>query len=130
MKIYESKYYEFELNDSIMINRWRDNTGQMTFQDFKDALMNFAGFIIEHKSSRTLIDTTNFRFELPAEADEFRNNAFNPRITKVGEVKQALIMPKEYLQYVKDELGDDVIVPTRYFSEESEATVWLTNDQD
>ncbi len=129
MKLYESKYYEFELSDTIMINRWHDNTDQMSYQDFKDALMNFAGFIIEHKSTRTLIDTTSFKFQLPAEADEFRNKEFNPRISKVGEVKQALIMPKEYLQYVKDELGSDVIVPTRYFSEESEATAWLVDHQ-
>ncbi len=129
MKIYESKYYEFELIDTIMINRWHDNTDQMNYQDFKDALMNFAGFIIEHKSTRILIDATNFKFQLPAEADEFRYKEFNPRITKVGEVKQALIMPKEYLQYVKDELGSDVVVPTRYFSEESEATAWLVDHQ-
>ena len=129
MKIYESKYYGFELNDNIMVNRWHDSTDKMNYQDFKDALMNFAGFIIENKSTRILIDTTNFKFQLPAEADEFRNKDFNPRITKIGEVKQALIMPKEYLQYVKDEIGEDVIVPTRYFSEESEATAWLVDHQ-
>lgn len=128
MKIYESRYYEFELRDNYMINRWHDNTDQMTYQDFKDALMNFAGFIIEQKSTRVLVDTTNFKFELPSESDEFRTKEFYPRIIKVGKVKQALIMPKEYLQFVQDELGGDVIVPTRYFSEESEATAWLASD--
>ncbi len=127
MKIYESKYYGFELSDTIMINRWHDTTAQMTYQDFKDALMNLAGFMIEHKSTRLLIDTTNFKFELPAEADEFRNKEFNPRITKIGEIRQALVMQKDYLKYVYDELGSDVIVPTRYFGEESEATSWLTS---
>ncbi len=128
MKLYESKYYEFELSDNIMINRWLDTTDQMTYQDFKDALMNLAGFMIEHKSTRLLIDTSNLKFQLPAEADEFRTKEFNPRITKAGEVKQALVMPKEYLQYVQDELGNDVVVPTRYFSEESEAAAWLASE--
>ena len=129
MKIYESKYYEFELNDTVMINRWLDTSDQMNYQDFKDALMNLAGYMIEHKTTRLLIDTTKLKFQLPAEADEFRTKEFNPRITKVGEIKQALVMPKEFLQYVQDELGNEVAVPTRYFSETAEATVWLADHQ-
>lgn len=129
MKLYKSKYYELELNGTIMTNRWLESTAQMTFQDFKDALMNLAGYMFEYKCSRLLIDTSNFRFELPTEADEFRFKEFNPRITKIGEPKQALVMPKEYLQYVKDELGEGVTVPTRYFSDVSEAVAWLNDSE-
>ena len=127
MKLYESKFYSFELEKDRIINRWNENTDQLTYQDFKDALMNLAGFIIEHKTPQILIDTTNFKFQLPAENDLWRNDVFYPRITKVGEIRQALVMPEEYLKFVKDEIGDGVIVPTRYFDNESEAIDWLTN---
>lgn len=69
MKLYQSKYYEFELSDGVIINRWLDTTAQMTYQDFKDALMNLAGYMIEHKTTRLLIDTTSLKFQLPPEAD-------------------------------------------------------------
>lgn len=126
MKIYESTFYQFALDGDRIVNRWKDTSSKMTFQDFKDALMNLAGFAIENRMSKILIDTNNFRFELPPENVEFRNKVFYPRVTKVGAVRQALVMPKEYLQYVEDELGEDVIVPTRYFSEELEAVAWLS----
>ncbi len=125
MKIYKSKYYEIELHDNIMINRWLDTTAQMDFQDFKDALMNLAGYNIEYKATRTLVDTNNFMFKLPPENIEWRDKEYHPRVAKAGESKIALLMPKEYLQFVKDEL--DILVPTRYFSEESEAIAWLTD---
>ncbi len=127
MKLYESKFYSFELEQDRIINRWNENTDQMTYQDFQDALMNLAGFVIEHNAQQILIDTTNFKFQLPAENDHWRNDVFYPRITKVGKIKQALVMPTEYLTFVKDETEDGVIVPTRYFDKESEAVDWLTN---
>lgn len=129
MKIYESTYYIFELEGDRIINRWKDTTETMTFQDFKDALMNLAGFAIEYRAPKILIDTSSFRFQLPPESEEFRTEVFYPRVTKVGATRQALIMPKEYMQYVKDELGDDVVVPTKYFVDESEAITWLDSSK-
>lgn len=125
MKLYDSTFYQFELDGDRIVNRWKDTTDKMTFQDFKDTLMNLAGYSIENRTSKILIDATNFRFQLPPENIEFRNEVFYPRVTKVGAVKQALVMPKEFMQYVEDELGDDVVVPTRYFADESEAIAWL-----
>lgn len=127
MQIYESNYYQFELEKDRIVNRWKDNSDKMTYQDFKDALMNLAGYINEHRILHILIDTNNFKFQLPPENLEFRNNEFYPRIKKVGEVKQAIVMPEEFLQYVEDEIGDGVVVPTRYFAKESEATAWLAD---
>lgn len=129
MKIYDSTFYSFELDGDRIVNRWKDTTVNMTFQDFQDALMNLAGFMIEHQKPHILIDTTHFKFQLPPENVEFRNTVFYPRVTKVGAVKQALIMPEEYMKYVKDEVGGDVVVPTRYFSDESEAIDWLTSTE-
>lgn len=123
MKLYTSKYYEIELHDTIMINRWLASTAQMDFQDFKDALMNLAGYNIEYKATHTLVDTNNFRFQLPPENIAWRDKEYHPRVVKAGESKIALVMPKEYLKFVKDEL--DILVPTQYFSEESEAIAWL-----
>lgn len=127
MKLYESTYYTFSLEDDTIINRWTDDTAKMSYQDFKDALMNLAGYMIEHKAEKLLIDTTNFKFTLPSENIAFRNEEFYPRITKVGAKKQALVMPKEYLAYVEDEVAETDVVKTRYFADEAEATDWLAS---
>ena len=127
MKIYESTYYSLELKDDCMEFHWKDNTDQMSYQDFKDALMNFAGYVIEHKTLNILIFAEEFKFRQPEEEPEWRKNEYNPRITKVGAVKQALVLKEEFLQYVKDET--DSAVPSRYFSDVSEATDWLTNSK-
>jgi hypothetical protein len=127
MKLYESTYYTFSLDGDTIINRWSANTAKMSYQDFKDALMNLAGYINEHKSKKILIDTSNFQFALPDENIAFRNEEFYPRITKVGTNRQALILHKEYLAYVKDEVAETDVVQTRYFATETEATDWLAS---
>ena len=127
MQLYESSFYQFELDGDRIVNRWKDNTDKMTYQDFKDALMTLDGSLIEHRTLNILIDTNNFKFQLPPENLEFRDKEFYPRVTKVGAVKQAIVMKKEHLQYVEDEIGSDVVVPTRYFAEESEAIAWLAD---
>lgn len=127
MKLYESTYYTFSIDGDTIINRWNENTAKMSFQDFKDALMNLAGYINEHKSKKILIDTTNFRFTLPDENVAFRNEEFYPRITKVGTSRQALILPEEYLAYAEDEVAETDVVQTRYFASETEAIDWLSS---
>ena len=125
MKLYESTYYTFSLDEDTIINRWKDTTAKMSYQDFKDALMNLAGYIIEHKSETLLIDATNFQFNLPPENIAWRNEELYSRITKVGTKKQALILPEEYLKYAEDEVAETDVVQTRYFASEIEATDWL-----
>lgn len=125
MKIYESTYYSFELNEKHIIVRWKDSTEQMSYQDFKDALMNFAGYVIEHKMLNVIIFAENFKFRNPPEEAEWRKNEYAPRVAKIGQVKQALVMPKEFLEYVQDEVGSTDIVHSRYFASESEAISWL-----
>lgn len=119
MNLYESTYYTFSLEGDTIINRWNNNTAKMSYQDFKDTLMNLAGYIIEHKSKKILIDATNFQFNLPSENVAFRNEEFYPRITKVGTKRQALILPKEYLAFVEDEVAETEVVQTRYFASEN-----------
>ncbi len=127
MKIYESTFYSFEQSDTSMVFHWKDNTDQMSLQDFKDALMNFAGYVIEHQILKLLVFTENFKFNTPEEGHEWRKKEYNTRIKKVGAVKQALIMKEEFLQYVEDEI--DSLVPVRYFSNESEARAWLDSSE-
>lgn len=127
MKIYDSTYYSFELDDNYMIFHWKDSTDQMSLQDFKDALMNFAGYVIENQTLKLLVFTENFKFNTPEEGHVWRKNEYNSRIKKVGEVKQALVMKEEYLKYVEDEI--DSVVPVRYFSSEGEARAWLDSSE-
>lgn len=126
MQLYDSTYYTFSLEGDTIINRWKETTTTMTYQDFKDTLMNLAGYIVEHKSKKIIIDTMNFQFTLPEENLTFRNDEFYPRITKVGVTKQALVLPEAYLQYTKDEVAETDVVHTRYFATEAEAKEWLS----
>jgi uncharacterized CHY-type Zn-finger protein len=127
MNIYESTYYSFELDNNYMVFHWKENTDQMSLQDFKDALMNYAGYVLEHQTVKLLVFTENFKFNTPAEGHEWRKEEYNKRIIKVGAVKQALIMKEEFLQYVEDEI--DSPVPVRYFASESEARAWLDSSE-
>ena len=127
MKLYESTYYTFSLEGDTIINRWSADTAKMSFQDFKDTLMNLAGYIIEHKSTKIIIDATNFQFSLPDDNITWRNENFYPRITKVGTKRQALILPKDYLAYAEDEIAESDMVQTRYFASETEAKDWLSS---
>jgi SpoIIAA-like len=129
MKIYESTFYSFELSEKYIIVRWKDNTDQMSYQDFKDALMNFAGYVIEHQMLNVLIFAENFKFRQPEEEPEWRKNEYSPRVLKVGGIKQALVMKEEFLQYVEDEIGSTTTVTSRYFSDESEARAWLDSSK-
>jgi SpoIIAA-like len=129
MKIYKSTFYTFELSDKYIIVRWKNNTDQMNYQDFKDALMNFAGYVIEHKMLKVLIFTENFKFRQPEEEPEWRKKEYAPRVLKVGAVKQALVMKEEFLQYAQDEIGSPTAVASRYFSNESEAIAWLDSSE-
>ncbi len=110
-----------------MIFHWKDSTDKMSLQDFKDALVNFGGFVIEHQTPKLLVFTENFKFNTPEEGHVWRKNEYNSRIKKVGEVKQALVMKEEYLKYVEDEI--DSVVPVRYFSSEGEARAWLDSSE-
>jgi hypothetical protein len=101
----------------------------MTYQDFKDALMNFAGYVIEHKTLNILIFAENFKFRQPEEEPKWRKEEYAPRVIKAGEVRQALVMPEEFLQYVQDEVSSTDKVPSRYFSSESEARAWLDSSK-
>jgi SpoIIAA-like len=123
MKLYDSRYYSFELSDKYMIFHWKDSTDQMSLQDFKDALMNFAGYVVEHQTPNLLVFTENFRFNVPEEGHEWRKKEYNHRVKKVGGVKQALLMKEEFLPYVENEI--DSVIPVRYFSSEGEARAWL-----
>ena len=73
------------------------------------------------------LDSTEIR--KPEEEPEWRKNEYNPRIKKVGEIKQALVLQEEHLQYAEDEIGSTAIVPVRYFADESEATAWLDSSE-
>jgi hypothetical protein len=129
MKIYESTFYAFELTEKYIIVRWKDNTDQMSYQDFKDTLMNFAGYVIEHRMLKVLIFAENFKFRNPPEESEWRKNEYAPRVNKVGQVRQALILQKEFVQYAKDETGSADLIQSKYFSDESEATAWLDSSK-
>ena len=127
MTLYSHSLYQFTLLDNnILQNEWTEKTATMTLEDFQEAVQNHAGFAIEHRSLNLLIDTRNFKFTLPEENIAWTEKELNPRYHKLGVKKFAMIMPAQYLQYVKDTPAKDGKFATRYFADYNEGLAWLS----
>ncbi len=127
MTLYSHSLYQFTLLDNnILKNEWTEKTATMTLEDFQEAVQNHAGFAIEYRSLNLLVDTRNFKYTLPAENNAWTAKELNPRYYKLGVKKFAMIMPAEYLQYVKDTPAQDGKFASRYFADYNEALAWLS----
>jgi hypothetical protein len=127
MILYSHSLYQFTLLDNnILKNEWTEKTANMNLEDFQEAVQNHAGFAIEHRSLNLLVDTRNFKFTVPEENNAWSENELNPRYHKLGVKKFAMILPAEYLSYVKDIPTQDGKFATRYFADYNEAVDWLS----
>jgi hypothetical protein len=88
----ESPLYRFELVHDVLAFRWTERTARMTEQDFKDAVMNDAGFALEHRPLGLLIDTTSFRYPAPTPG-AWRDEAVVPRYLRAGVTRMAYVAP-------------------------------------
>lgn len=126
MIVFKNSLYSFALIEKYNILRfdWTEKTATMTYEDFQEACQNYAGFVIENKSLKLLVDTRNFKTQLPDAYLEWREKELNPRYYKVGVEKFAYLIPTESMKFV-DIFPIEGVFQTCYFDDKTEAIAWL-----
>ena len=129
MNLYQHSLYTFESieDNSVLVFTWSEATANMTNEDFKEALHNYAGFAFELGGPGLLVDVRNFRHNLNKEVMEWRNQACLPRYMAAGSNKMAYLMPPPALENMPE--GDVVIgdFTDRYFDNQQDAVNWLSS---
>ncbi len=125
--IYQNPFYKFVYSESdhTLVFEWNTNTENMTDDNFKEALSNYAGYAFELKGPGLIVDVRNFRHNMSEESMQWRNEACLPRYIAAGSSKMAYVMPKPALDNVP---GGDVMIgdfTDRYFGSVEEAASWL-----
>ncbi len=126
-KIFECRLYDFLLDEqnNVLIFDWKEETANMSDDDFRVALSNYAGFSFELSGPGLLVDVRKFKHSLGKEALEWRNIDCLPRYMAAGSYKMAYVAPIELLSQRPE--GDIIIgdFTDRFFGSLDEASVWL-----
>jgi len=106
--------------------RWFDTTADMSPQEFKDWLAQFAGCVEKCGRSRALVDSTSFRMN-PANMDgPWRDANIIPRYNAAGVARFAFHMPDGMPMIgVPPSTEEPGTFPTGYFGRRQDALDWL-----
>jgi len=126
-KVFECRFYNFLLDkqNHVLIFDWNEETENMTDDDFKEALSNYAGFSFELDGPGLLVDVRKFKHSLGQEAMQWRNTDCLPRYMVAGSNKMAYVAPEQALSQRPE--GDVKIgaFTDRFFGSIEEAKAWL-----
>ena len=83
------QYYNFELHEerSILKLDWTEETINMTDQDFKDCLLEFAALAKKHQTKKLWVDSNRYKYNTANELMTWRKNTIIPLFQEAG-VKQ------------------------------------------
>ncbi len=112
-------------NPSIIRFDWTDNTQEMSYEDFKTACNNYAGFAWQYQAKHLLVDTRHFHFQLPPDFVTWREEQLNPRYYQLGVLKFAYVTKPEFIQLMKDIPAENGKFETRNFTSTAAAIDWL-----
>ena len=128
-KIYEGRLYNFLFDEEnkVLIFDWTDETENMTDDNFKEALSNYAGFSFELNGPGLLVDVRKFKHKMGEEVMKWRNEDCLPRYMAAGSFKMAYVIPEQALR--ERPKGDLPIgkFTDRFFSSIEAATNWLND---
>jgi hypothetical protein len=116
--VYQSKFYDFEMIENILLFRWKDTTKVIDDNGFQEGLANFAGYAIELSPSAVVIDLRNFHGRPSSKvASDWRKAVAVPRYNRSGLKKFA---------YIKGENqgGQPTSLPTKHHGELFETAVF------
>lgn len=127
--IFQHSLYWFELltqnQNNILVFHWTDKTPEMNYEDFQEACSNYAGFVIEHRALKLLVDVRNFRYALPNDYNDWREAHLNPRYHRLGVQKFAYIVSPDAMQDIVNTPSENGTFTTFYFDNVSDALAWL-----
>lgn len=132
MEISRRPFYVFDLDEhaSLMSFRWTEKSGEMTVDDYKDAISEFARLVLKRRSRRALIDLRKFRYRVEGAGvpGSWWADEIVPVYNQAGLEKFAFVLP-EGEQASPDEpsapaeAGEKFI--TKQFASEQAAISWL-----
>lgn len=127
--VYRHPLYDFihDEENNILIFDWTEETSNMTDDNFKEALSNYAGFAFEFGGPGLMVDVRKFQHNIGEEASKWRNEECLHRYLAAGSNKMGYVMPAPALDRVPK--GDVAIgeFTDHYFASREEATSWLSN---
>jgi hypothetical protein len=126
MALEDTKYWSMTHNpDTHAIELdWKETSGAMTTDDFKEALEHFAGYIRDQSATGALVDVRRFGFESPPELEPWRQENIVPVYNAGGLKRFAYLLPAG-VEYRPGGGGDGAAFVTDYFEDIDEARAWL-----
>ena len=124
--IYSSKYYDVVSDEgsNALVFLWKPETEAMDDLGFREAVSNYAGYLLEQTMPNAVIDVRNFKPPMGVPTQEsagaWRAEVVVPRYNKAKLKKFAYLSAPE---------GMPVSPPTRHPGEEFETAVFDSEDQ-
>lgn len=120
----------FDEKISLLTMIWKETTKDMLGPHFQGALYTFAGYALQKKSKKLLIDVRKFFFH-PPEYNElvgpWRTQYISPLYNKAGVEKFAFLFPLgSNLPSTEEQKWPNEDFQTRLFTSENEMQKWLS----
>ena len=135
MEVFKHAFYAFDLDEqaSLLSFNWTEKSADMTDDDYKQALREYARLVVKLRARRALIDLQKFRYHL-GDTDglgAWWANEIVPLYNHAGLVKFAFVLPEGEQASpnetpAKAEEGQKFL--TKHFVTKQAAISWLTTD--
>lgn len=121
----------FDENKSLLTMIWKETTKNMIGPHFQGALYTFAGYALQKKSKKILIDLRKFLFH-PPEYNQlvgpWRTQNISPLYNKAGCEKFAFLSPMgSHVPSTEEQKWPNEDFLTKFFTLENEMMQWLVS---
>lgn len=122
-------YSKLILTEDYLEFIWNGTTEKMSAEEYKEIMLQYADFVEKYQPKKLLLDTSENKFIVTPELQEWSNNEIFTRSFKAGLTIIAYILPKDIVaQMSEEQLFDEEVSRkkvNRYFSDRQEAIDWL-----
>lgn len=130
--IFEDRFVRMYLDkeQSILLDVWKEETSNMTEEDFKNSLYRWKDLMIEHQISFAITDAKTFNFTISLEFQEWLIEVIMKGIAKeTSFLGQAMILPSSFIENISTQLFTDEsnlkAVPTKEFPDIEQSLKWI-----
>ncbi len=129
--IYESEYqnYTLDLDNRYLQAHWSTTSEMMDDDDFKHEMEIELKYVEEHKITKYLIDTLNFRFVITPALQTWTDKHVNKRLDELGLQRLAYIVSQDFISQlsIKQTMNESEKqnYETRFFTSKEDAETWL-----
>ncbi|MCU0393708.1 MAG: hypothetical protein MUE81_21560 [Thermoflexibacter sp.] len=119
----------FDEENQIFIDVWNEATADMKLDEFREELQIQTNFIIQTGAKLLILDTTNFRYSIVPEVQEWIANHIFPQWVEIKVAKVAIMVSSELIpqlsieQTIEEETSGTF--KTFYFDKREKAIDWL-----